>query len=63
MNNEVSNALIASYPDAINFKETESYKSFYDVINKQWNLTCLTLNKMINKVLYTFNVVMLGQMM
>lgn len=34
MNNEVSNALIASYPDAINFKETESYKSFYDALKR-----------------------------
>lgn len=34
MNNEISNALIASYPDAINFKETESYKSFYDALKR-----------------------------
>ena len=34
MNNEINNALMASYPTAIDFKKTEAYKKFYDDLKK-----------------------------
>ena len=34
MNNEINNALMASYPTAIDLKKTEAYKKFYDDLKK-----------------------------